>query len=127
MMCQWRVLSAGLILVRRWVSSRASLSFLLRWAASSLSSVRRIARLIRVVILARFFVGMVRCVHFVWFRGDEYLSAVRAFGPPDFIHYGWDRRAQRDIAEGDLIVFAKGAHDQAVRDRNFDDINEALL
>lgn len=66
-----------------------------------------------------------RAVHFVGFRGDEYLSAVRVWGFPDFIHRGWDRRAQREIADGDTIVFAKGPPDQPMRPRNFDDIDES--
>lgn len=67
-----------------------------------------------------------RAVHFVGFRGDEYLSAVRSFGKPDFIHMGWDRRGQREIADGDLIVFAQGPHDQPFANRNFNDLIEAL-
>lgn len=71
--------------------------------------------------------SQIRCVHFVGFRGDEYSSAVRAFGPPHFIHRGWDKRARREIAEDDLVVFAKGEYDQLPRDRNFDDIDEQYL
>lgn len=63
-------------------------------------------------------------VHFVWFRGNEYLSAVRVWGRPDFIHQGWDRRARREIADCDTVVFAQGPHDQAPVERNFDDIIE---
>ena len=65
-----------------------------------------------------------RCTHFVGFRGEEYHSAVRAFGPPDFIHRGWDRRAQREIADCDLVVFAKGTADQEPRARSYDDTRE---
>lgn len=68
---------------------------------------------------------MKRAVHFVGFRGDEYVSARRAFGPPDFVHRVWDRRSRREIADGDLVVFATGAHDQPYGDRNGDDIREA--
>ncbi len=50
----------------------------------------------------------VKCTHFVGFRDDRYLTACRIFGPPDFIHMGWDRRAQREIAPGDVVVFADG-------------------
>lgn len=70
---------------------------------------------------------MKRCIHFVGFRGDEYMSAVRAFGEPDFIHRGWDLRAQREIADGDLIVFATGSHDQSPRRKSYDDIREQYL
>lgn len=67
---------------------------------------------------------MERCVHFVGFSGEEYWSAVKAFGPPHFIHRGWDLRARREIADGDLVVFAKGSHDQEPRTKSFDDIRE---
>jgi hypothetical protein len=67
---------------------------------------------------------MKRCVHFVGFYGEEYWSAVKAFGPPHFIHRGWDLRARREIADGDLVVFARGPHDQAPRTKSFDDIRE---
>jgi hypothetical protein len=63
-------------------------------------------------------------LHFVGFRGDEYTRACRVFGSPDFIHLGWDRRAQREIADGDTVVFARGPHDQAPGARNFNDIVE---
>lgn len=69
---------------------------------------------------------MNRAVHFVGFRGDEYLSAVRVFGKPGFIHMGWDRRARREIADGDLVVFAKGDDAQPVAERNYSDTTERL-
>lgn len=53
-----------------------------------------------------------KALHFVGFRDDRYWNAVRVWGPPTFIHYVWDRRAQRDIASGDTVVFAKGEFDQ---------------
>lgn len=55
------------------------------------------------------------CVHFVAFRGDEFNRAKRIWRP-DFIHPRWDRRARREIADGDIIVFATGAeHDEPSR------------
>lgn len=54
-------------------------------------------------------------VHFVGFRGDEYLSALRVFGPPDFVHPGWDLRALRDVDEGDVVVIAAGSLEARVR------------
>lgn len=65
-------------------------------------------------------------VHFVWFRGDEYWSAVKVWGPPDFIHIGWDTRARREICEGDTVVFARGDHDQPHAERNYADTTEKL-
>ncbi|HEX2753746.1 MAG TPA: hypothetical protein VHP34_11700 [Alphaproteobacteria bacterium] len=64
------------------------------------------------------------CVHFVGFRGEEYHSAVKAFGKPHFIHRGWDLRAQREIAHDDLVIFASGSHDQEPRGKSFNDITE---
>jgi hypothetical protein len=46
-------------------------------------------------------------IHFIGFRGEEYHSAVRVFGPPDFIHRVWDVRAVSEIAPHDTAVFAK--------------------
>ena len=65
-----------------------------------------------------------RAVHFVGFRGDEYVSACRVWGRPDFIHIGWDFRAQREIAPGDVVVFARGPADQQPQQRSFPDIVE---
>jgi hypothetical protein len=67
---------------------------------------------------------MTRIVHFVGFRGEEYHSAVKTFGPPHYIHRGWDLRAQREIADGDLVVFAFGPSDQEPRVKSYDDIRE---
>lgn len=67
------------------------------------------------------------CVHFVGFKDDRYHAAVRAFGPPYYIHQGWDKRARRELSEGDLVVFADGPHDQEPRDRSFNDIDEQWL
>lgn len=64
------------------------------------------------------------CLHFVGFRDDRYLNAVRVLGPPDFIHRGWDLRAAREIAPGDIIVFAEGDGSQEPRRKSFNDLNE---
>ncbi|WP_332789093.1 hypothetical protein [Sphingomonas sp. GB1N7] len=60
-------------------------------------------------------------LHFIGFRGDEYNSAVRVFGPPDFIHRHWDRRAVQDIAPGDTAVFARGNDQDPVTPYSFND------
>ncbi len=66
-------------------------------------------------------------VHFVGFAGEEYWSAVKVWGRPDYIHRGWDRRACREIDPAvDTIVFASGPHDQAMREKSFDDYREAI-
>lgn len=65
-----------------------------------------------------------RIVHFVAFRGEEYHSAVKVFGEPHFIHPGWDLRAQREIGEEDVIVFARGTADDEPRRRSYQDYIE---
>ena len=48
-----------------------------------------------------------RIVHFIGFRGDEYNSAVKIWGKPDFIHPVHDRRAYVEIdKENDILIFA---------------------
>jgi len=63
-------------------------------------------------------------LHFVGFKGDEYVRAIRVFGQPDFIHPGYDLRALREICPGDKVVFATGSHDQAPRCKSFSDLRE---
>lgn len=46
-------------------------------------------------------------IHFVGFRGDEYLRAIRVFGKPDFFHRSNDRR-DGEFDKDDLIVYANG-------------------
>ena len=46
------------------------------------------------------------CLHFIGFHGEEYWSAVRIFGRPDFFHRYWDYRAIGNIAPGDTVAFA---------------------
>lgn len=62
-------------------------------------------------------------LHFVGFRGDEYTTAVRLFGKPDFIHRVWDIRAKSggDTHPSDTFVFAKGDERSPVVDFVFDD------
>ena len=54
---------------------------------------------------------MKRDVHFVGFRGDEYLSAVKVFGKPDFFHTVFDDRVifGGEVGDDDIIIFANGA------------------
>ena len=48
-----------------------------------------------------------RIVHFFGFRGSEYISAVRVWGQPDFIHPIHDRRSYVDYDPiNDIGVFA---------------------
>jgi hypothetical protein len=66
-------------------------------------------------------------VHFVGFRGEEYWSAVKVWGLPDFYHRGWDRRARREIMDGDTILFASGPHDQGTVEHNLPDLSKEYL
>lgn len=63
-------------------------------------------------------------LHFVGFKGDEYVRACRVFGVPDFIHPGWDLRAKREIAPEDTVIFATGSFDQEPRRQSFTDYKE---
>ena len=48
-----------------------------------------------------------RLVHFFGFRGVEYISAVRVWGKPDFVHPVHDRRAYVEYDPvNDIGVFA---------------------
>lgn len=64
-------------------------------------------------------------LHFIGFRGDEYLSALRVFGPPDFFHIGWDRWARMEIVEGDVAIFARGSAGDEPSIHGFPDLIEA--
>lgn len=63
-------------------------------------------------------------MHFVGFRGDEWWTAVRLFGPPDFVHIGWDRWAKMEIMDGDVAVFARGTADDDPSAYAFPDLRE---
>lgn len=67
---------------------------------------------------------MKNALHFVRFdnaHDERYRRAVQLFGEPDFMHRFWDHRVQREIAAGDVIVFAKGDADQPINPFSFDD------
>lgn len=48
--------------------------------------------------------------HFVGFRGEEYWSAVKVWGEPDFVHYWNDDRCKfgGEVDENDTFVYANG-------------------
>ena len=48
-------------------------------------------------------------LHFIGFTGSEYLSALKIWGQPDFIHRWHDRRAVDEIVMGDVVIFANGS------------------
>ena len=53
--------------------------------------------------------------HFIGFRGEEYNSAIKIFGPPDYIHPRYDTSAFAEINKSDLVIFAKGDADQIIK------------
>ena len=59
-------------------------------------------------------------VHFVGFRGDEYNTAARVWGKPDFIHLIHDNRMYGDVGDGDTVVFGPKA-DETISDYNDQD------
>lgn len=46
-----------------------------------------------------------KCIHFVGMRGDEYISACRVWGEPDFIHKVHDKRMYEEISKNDTVIF----------------------
>jgi hypothetical protein len=66
-----------------------------------------------------------RCTHYVGFRDDRYWNARRIWGRPHFVHRVWDNRARREIAPGDVVIFAEGDWTQTPSRFNGADIEEA--
>jgi hypothetical protein len=61
--------------------------------------------------------GRFKTVHYIGFRGDEYVRANRIFGGPAMIHRVHDIRAQSEIHEtDDLVIFAGNEREDRVRD-----------
>jgi hypothetical protein len=60
-------------------------------------------------------------LHFVRFRDDRYLTAVKVFGWPDFVHRHWDHRAVAEVMPGDTVVFAEGDEHSDVTAFSYDD------
>ena len=47
------------------------------------------------------------CTHFIGFRGDEYNSAKKIWGEPDFVPPVHDKRAYVEIdKDNDILIFA---------------------
>lgn len=64
-------------------------------------------------------------LHFVGFSGDEYTRAVRIFGPPVFIHLGWDVWARQEVMLGDVAAFARVTFEEQPFEHSFPDIKES--
>ena len=65
--------------------------------------------------------GMQHAWHFVGFKNDRVYNALSVFGYPDFWHRLWDERAVREVADGDIVLFANGDETQPVREFTHDD------
>ena len=48
---------------------------------------------------------MGRTVHYVGFRGDEYVRAYRIFGGPVMIHKVYDDRVFTEVGDDDVVIF----------------------
>lgn len=60
-------------------------------------------------------------VHFVGFRGEEYVRAQKVWRP-DFIHVHWDSRAISMVEEmGGTVIFANSQTPNYVVPHTFDD------
>ncbi len=53
--------------------------------------------------------GSTPCVHFIGFRGDEYVRAMRVWGRPDFVHEYATWSVLGDCAPGDTVIFGPHA------------------
>lgn len=49
------------------------------------------------------------CLHFIGFRGDEYTSAVRVWGKPDYVHEYATWSALGECAPQDTVIFGPHA------------------
>lgn len=65
-----------------------------------------------------------KAVHFIGFRGEEYNSAAKVYGKPDFIHVHNDVRAKADIAPGDIVVYGPKADPNVTVPYAHDDSNQ---
>lgn len=65
-----------------------------------------------------------QAVHYVGFRGQEYARAYRIWCGPAIIHRVWDRRARREIASGDTVIFANDQREDVIARFNGDGIRE---
>lgn len=48
---------------------------------------------------------MSRTVHYVGFRGDEYVRAHRIWGGPAMIHKVYDIRVFTEVGDKDIVIF----------------------
>jgi len=46
-----------------------------------------------------------RTVHYVGFRGDEYVRAYRIWRGPAYIHKVYDERVFTEVGDSDIVIF----------------------
>jgi hypothetical protein len=65
---------------------------------------------------------MNRAVHFVGVihpdqgKDPRYTALARVFGPADFVHRYWDRRAHDEVMPGDVVVCTGGKKADAAKE-----------
>lgn len=60
-------------------------------------------------------------LHFVGFKGDEYLRAIKVFGKPDQVHRYNDPRFRAEFSPGDIAVYANGSEGKVHFPYSFND------
>jgi hypothetical protein len=60
-------------------------------------------------------------VHFIGFRGEEFWSAVKVFGYPDFVHLIHDNRMYGDVGDEDTLVFGPKASPDKISEYSWQD------
>lgn len=60
-------------------------------------------------------------MHFIGFRGEEYCSAVRVWGQPDFVHLIHDHRLYGDVGPDDVLVFGPKADPAVISEYSWQD------
>lgn len=60
-------------------------------------------------------------VHFIGFRGEEFWSAVKVFGYPDFIHLWHDSRMYGDVSTTDILVFGPKGNPNQISEYSWQD------
>jgi len=65
--------------------------------------------------------SILRHVHFIGFRGEEYWSAVKVWGFPDFVHKWHDNRMYGDVGDNDILIFAGKSDPKEVSEYTWQD------
>jgi hypothetical protein len=64
---------------------------------------------------------MQRHIHFIGFRGEEFWSAVKVWGQPDFVHMIHDARMYGDVGPDDTLVFGPKASPDIISQYSWQD------